>query len=85
MKVRRLESSLDLNQEGGYDRMGRPLTKHLHRYIPGRPTLIVEKMPGTAPLPSDLTLRYSNLPFSRIEGLAAVNHEGVSGNERRFI
>jgi tripartite-type tricarboxylate transporter receptor subunit TctC len=31
---------------GGYDRMTRLLGKHLVRYIPGKPSIIVENMPG---------------------------------------
>jgi len=31
---------------GGYDRMARLLARHLPKYIPGRPTIIVENMPG---------------------------------------
>lgn len=31
---------------GGYDRMSRLLAKHLPRYIPGKPTIIIENMAG---------------------------------------
>ena len=31
---------------GGYDRISRILAKHLPKYIPGRPTVLVENMPG---------------------------------------
>ncbi|MDI7258909.1 MAG: tripartite tricarboxylate transporter substrate-binding protein [Thermodesulfobacteriota bacterium] len=31
---------------GGYDRMARLLAKHLPKHIPGKPTIIVENMPG---------------------------------------
>ena len=31
---------------GGYDRMARLLAKHLPKYIPGNPTVLVENMPG---------------------------------------
>ena len=31
---------------GGYDRMGRLLAKHLPKHIPGKPTVLVENMPG---------------------------------------
>lgn len=31
---------------GGYDRTARLLAKHLPKYIPGRPSIIVENMPG---------------------------------------
>jgi tripartite-type tricarboxylate transporter receptor subunit TctC len=33
---------------GGYDRMARILARHLPRYIPGKPTVIVENMPGAS-------------------------------------
>lgn len=33
---------------GGYDRMARVLAKHLPKYIPGKPTIIVENMPGAS-------------------------------------
>jgi tripartite-type tricarboxylate transporter receptor subunit TctC len=31
---------------GGYDRMARLIAKHLPKHIPGKPTIIVENMPG---------------------------------------
>ena len=33
---------------GGYDRLSRILAKHLPRYIPGNPTVIVQNMPGAS-------------------------------------
>ena len=33
---------------GGYDRMARMLQKHLPKYIPGKPTIVIENMPGAA-------------------------------------
>jgi tripartite-type tricarboxylate transporter receptor subunit TctC len=33
---------------GGYDRIGRILAKYLPKYIPGKPTVIVENMPGAS-------------------------------------
>lgn len=33
---------------GGYDRLARLFAKHLPKYIPGKPTIIVENMPGGA-------------------------------------
>jgi len=33
---------------GGYDRMARLLARHLSKYIPGQPTLIVQNMPGAS-------------------------------------
>ena len=31
---------------GGYDRLARLLAKHLPKYIPGKPSIIIENMPG---------------------------------------
>jgi len=31
---------------GGYDRMARLLAKHLPKYIPGKPSIVVQNMPG---------------------------------------
>jgi tripartite-type tricarboxylate transporter receptor subunit TctC len=33
---------------GGYDKMARVLAKHLPKFIPGKPTIIVENMPGAS-------------------------------------
>jgi tripartite-type tricarboxylate transporter receptor subunit TctC len=33
---------------GGYDRIARIFAKHLPRYIPGKPTIIIENMPGAS-------------------------------------
>ena len=33
---------------GGYDRLARLLAKHLTKHIPGKPTIIVQNMPGAA-------------------------------------
>ena len=33
---------------GGYDRMARMLQRHLPKYIPGKPVIIVENMPGAS-------------------------------------
>lgn len=35
---------------GGYDRLARLFAKHLPKYIPGKPTIIVENMPGAGSL-----------------------------------
>ncbi len=37
---------------GGYDRMARLLAKHLPKHIPGKPTIIVQNMPGAGSLVS---------------------------------
>jgi len=33
---------------GGYDRMARIMAKHLPNYIPGKPTILVQNMPGAS-------------------------------------
>ncbi len=33
---------------GGYDRLGRLLARHLGRYLPGNPAVVVQNMPGAA-------------------------------------
>jgi tripartite-type tricarboxylate transporter receptor subunit TctC len=33
---------------GGYDRMARLLSKHLPRFIPGKPVVLVQNMPGAS-------------------------------------
>ncbi len=35
---------------GNYDRMARLLARHLPKYIPGKPTIIIENMPGAGSL-----------------------------------
>lgn len=64
---------------GGYDRLARLFAKHLPKYIPGRPTVIVENMPGGATIiaanyiynvakPNGLTLGAlgRGLPFAQL-------------------
>ncbi len=64
---------------GGYDRMSRLLAKHLPRYLPGKPTIIVENNPGAASMiaannmynlekPDGLTIGCFNqgLPFAQL-------------------
>ena len=64
---------------GGYDRMARLLAKHLPKYIPGKPTFIIENMPGASSMitanyvyniakPDGLTIGTFNrgLPFAQL-------------------
>src|SRR5450432_2444288 len=37
---------------GGYDQYARLVARHLGRYIPGNPTVIVQNMPGAASMTS---------------------------------
>ncbi len=64
---------------GGYDRLARLLAKHLPKYIPGKPSIIVENMPGADSMiaanhlyniarPDGLTIGTFNrgLPFAQL-------------------
>lgn len=77
---------------GGYDRIARILQNHLHKYIPGNPTIIVENMQGGAGIvganylyniakPDGLTIGTFNrgLPFAQL-----VNIEGVKFDMTKF-
>src|SRR5215207_5747338 len=35
---------------GGYDRYARLLARHLNKYIPGKPSVVVQNMPGAGSL-----------------------------------
>jgi tripartite-type tricarboxylate transporter receptor subunit TctC len=35
---------------GGYDRYGRILAQHMSKYIPGKPTIVIQNMPGAGSL-----------------------------------
>src|SRR6476646_9303948 len=43
---------------GGYDVYARVLARHIGRYIPGNPTVVVQNMPGAASLKS---IQYLNV------------------------
>jgi tripartite-type tricarboxylate transporter receptor subunit TctC len=64
---------------GGYDRIARVVAKHLPKYIPGKPTIIVENMDGASSIvaanyvfnvakPDGLTIGIVNraLPFAQV-------------------
>jgi tripartite-type tricarboxylate transporter receptor subunit TctC len=64
---------------GGYDRIARVIAKHLPKYIPGRPTILVENMDGASSIvaanyvynvakPDGLTIGIVNraLPFAQV-------------------
>jgi len=77
---------------GGYDRLSRVLARHLPKYIPGRPTIIVQNMPGASSIlatnyvyniakPDGLTL----CNFERgIPLVQLMKVEGVKFDLRRF-
>ncbi len=73
---------------GGYDRMTRLLAKHLVRYIPGKPAIIVENMPGAQSMietnylyniakPDGLTIATFDrgLPFAQLLRLEGVKFD----------
>jgi tripartite-type tricarboxylate transporter receptor subunit TctC len=73
---------------GGYDRMARILQKYLPRYIPGKPVIIVENMPGAASIlaanqvynkarPDGLTLAapQRGLPLAQLLGVDGVKYD----------
>lgn len=64
---------------GGYDRMTRLMAKHISRFIPGKPTVLVQNMPGAGSMivanhiynltkPDGLTIGIFNrgLPFAQL-------------------
>ncbi len=64
---------------GGYDRLARTIAKHLPKHIPGKPTVIVQNMPGASSMiaanhlyhiakPDGLTIGALNrgLPFAQV-------------------
>ena len=77
---------------GGYDRIARLLAKHLGKYIPGNPSIIVENMPGAGSLiacnhlynkaqPDGFTIGTFNrgLPFAQL-----LKEEGARFDMKKF-
>jgi len=77
---------------GGYDRMARLMAKHLPKYIPGKPTILVENMVGASSIisanhvynvakPDGLTLGAFNrgIPFAQL-----LKTEGVRFDINKF-
>ncbi len=73
---------------GGYDRIARLLAKHLNKHIPGKPTVVVENMPGAQTIiaanylyniakPDGLTIETFDrgLPFSQLLKLGGVKFD----------
>lgn len=73
---------------GGYDALARMLSRHMGKYIPGRPTIIVENMTGAGSLlaanhiyklakPDGLTIGHFNggLAFNQVLGQPAVEFD----------
>src|ERR1700704_1405368 len=78
---------------GGYDATARMLARHLPKHIPGKPTIIVQNMPGANSLiaanhvfsvakPDGLTLGTfnRNLPIAQLTKV-----EGVKFDMRKFV
>lgn len=42
----RIKVIIGFNPGGGFDRGGRVVARHLHKYIPGSPKMIAQNMPG---------------------------------------
>lgn len=77
---------------GGYDRLSRMLAKHMPKYIPGKPVILVQNEPGAAGMiaantlynltkPDGLTFGIFNrgLPFAQL-----LKAEGVKFDLRKF-
>ncbi|MDR7398311.1 MAG: tripartite tricarboxylate transporter substrate-binding protein [Armatimonadota bacterium] len=77
---------------GGYDRLGRVVARHLGRFLPGNPTVVVQNMPGAAGVvaanhlyhvarPDGLTLGLfnQNMVFGQLLGV-----EGLRADMRKW-
>jgi len=77
---------------GGYDRLSRILAKHLPKYIPGKPTVLVQNVPGAGSMiaanqiynltkPDGLNIAIFNrgMPFAQL-----MKAEGVKFDLRKF-
>jgi tripartite-type tricarboxylate transporter receptor subunit TctC len=76
------------NTGGGYDTYARPVARHLGRFIPGEPTIVVKYMPAAASIPAANTL-YSvsprdgltmglvqrHIPYEVLRGNKAANYD----------
>ncbi len=78
---------------GGYDTYARVLSRHMGKYLPGKPTIIVENMPGAGSLiaanymykiakPDGLTIGHFNggLFFNQV-----LQEPGVEFDARKFV
>src|SRR3954465_1716656 len=45
-----LQIIVGLGAGGGYDLWARSLARHIGKYLPGRPAVIVQNMPGAGPI-----------------------------------
>jgi tripartite-type tricarboxylate transporter receptor subunit TctC len=60
-KVKRVTVYIGYGAGGGYDRYGRTLSRHMGRFIPGKPRLIAKNMPGAGSIKLANAL-YNTLP-----------------------
>ncbi|NIQ93164.1 MAG: hypothetical protein GWN87_02310, partial [Desulfuromonadales bacterium] len=49
-KKARVKVIIGFSPGGGYDRGGRVVARHLNKYIPGKPRMIAQNMPGAGSL-----------------------------------
>ena len=63
---------------GGYDRVARLLAKHLPKHIPGKPSVIVENMPGAASMMAANHLYNKAAPDGLTIGIAATATHAVN-------
>lgn len=89
---KRITIVVGTNPGGGYDNTARIIAKHLPKYIPGNPTIIIDNMPGAGHMiaanfiynlakPDGLTIATYNrgLPFAQITKV-----EGVRFDIRKY-
>jgi len=76
------------NTGGGYDTYARPVARHLGRFLPGEPSIVIKYMPAAASLPAANTL-YSlsprdgltigmvqrHIPYEILRGNKAANYD----------
>ncbi len=85
---KRLTILVGFEPGGGYDRLARLLAKHLSKHIPGKPTVIVENMPGASSMisanhmynivkPDGLTICSFNqgIPFAQLQKAGGVKFD----------
>ena len=81
------------NPGGGYDNTARLVAKHLPRFIPGKPTVVIQNMPGAGHIiaanylyniakPNGMTIGTFNrgLPFAQLS-----KTEGVKYDMRKYV
>ncbi len=89
---KRLKVLVGFSPGGGYDRMARLLAKHLPKYIPGKPTVVIENMEGA----SSMLAANHTYNIAKADGLTVTSFarglffaqltkaEGVKFDSRKF-